>query len=107
MQSLAKTTDYKIQRLSKLLEIENGEAYFNSIVETFKFPNKDVETFLKTKTVQATKLSTATTYLVYTQRSTTEMDLVGCFSLAIKVLKLNKSLLSKSLQKIIKQIWVL
>ncbi len=107
MQGLAKTTDYKIQRLSELLEIENDEAYFNLIVETFKFPNKDVEAFLKTKAVQATKLSTATAYLVYTQRSNIEVDLVGYFSLAIKVLKLNKSSLSKSLQKIIKQIWVL
>lgn len=49
--------------------MENGEQYFYSIAESFKSPNKDVETFLKTKAVQATKLNTATTYLVYKENS--------------------------------------
>ena len=49
MQNLGKITDYKIQRLSELLAIENGEIYFNAVVETFKSPNKDVEHFLKNK----------------------------------------------------------
>ena len=90
MHSLAKTTDYKIHRLSELLAIENGEAYFNSVVKAFKSQNKDVESFLKTKAVQATKLNTATTYLVYIERSAIEIDLVGYFSLAIKMLTLKK-----------------
>lgn len=101
MQNLGKITDYKIQRLSELLAIENGEIYFNAIVETFKSPNKDVECFLKTKALQATKLNTATTYLVYIERSAIEIDLVGYFSLAIKMLTLKKSSLSKSSQRII------
>ena len=101
MQSLGKITDYKIQRLSELLAIENGERYFNAVVETFKSPNKDVEHFLKAKAVQATKLNTATTYLVYIERSAIEIDLVGYFSLAIKMLTLKKSSLSKSSQRII------
>ena len=49
MQGLAKTTDYKIQRLSQLLEMENGETYFASIAKTFKSSNRDVEDFLKKK----------------------------------------------------------
>ena len=101
MQNLGKITDYKIQRLSELLAIENGERYFNAVVETFKSPNKDVEHFLKAKAVQATKLNTATTYLVYIERSAIEIDLVGYFSLAIKMLTLKKSSLSKSSQRII------
>lgn len=101
MQNLAKITDYKIQRLSELLAIENGERYFNAVVETFKSPNKDVEYFLKTKAVQATKLNTATTYLVYIERSAIEIDLVGYFSLAMKMLTLKRSSLSKSSQRII------
>ena len=101
MQNLGKITDYKIQRLSELLAIENGERYFNAVVETFKSPNKDVEHFLKAKAVQATKLNTATTYLVYIERSASEIDLVGYFSLAIKMLTLKKSSLSKSSQRII------
>ena len=101
MQNLGKITDYKIQRLSELLAIENGERYFNAVVETFKSPNKDVEHFLKAKVVQATKLNTATTYLVYIERSAIEIDLVGYFSLAIKMLTLKKSSLSKSSQRII------
>ena len=101
MHSLAKTTNYKIHRLSELLAIENGEAYFNSVVKAFKSPNKDVESFLKTKAVQATKLNTATTYLVYVERSAIEIDLVGYFSLAMKMLTLKKSSLSKSSVRII------
>lgn len=101
MQNLGKITDYKIQRLSELLAIENGEIYFNAVVETFKSPNKDVEHFLKTKAIQAAKLNTATTYLVYIERSAIEIDLVGYFSLAIKMLTLKKLSLSKSSQRII------
>ena len=101
MRSLAKTTDYKVQRLSDLLDVQNGEEYFASIVETFKSLNEDVEDFLKTKAIQATKLKTATTYLVYVQCSDLEIDLVGYFSLAMKMLTLRKAGLSKTSQKVI------
>ena len=101
MQDSAKKTDYKIQRISELLSMENGEQYFYSIAESFKSPNKDVETFLKTKAVQATKLNTATTYLVYKEISPIEIDLVGYFSLAMKMLTLKKSSLSSSKEKVI------
>ena len=101
MQDSAKKTDYKIQRISELLSMENGEQYFYSIAESFKSPNKDVETFLKTKAVQATKLNTATTYLVYKEISPIEIDLVGYFSLAMKMLTLKKSPLSSSKEKVI------
>ncbi len=101
MQDSAKKTDYKIQRISELLSMENGEQYFYSIAESFKSPNKDVETFLKTKAVQATKLNTATTYLVYKENSPIEIDLVGYFSLAMKMLTLKKSPLSSSKEKVI------
>ena len=100
MQGLAKTTDYKVQRLSQLLEMENGETYFASIAKTFKSSNRDVEDFLKKKAIQATKLKTATTYLVM-KYSGIEIDLIGYFSLAIKVLSLKKFSLSSSSQKII------
>lgn len=81
--------------------MENGEEYFYSIAESFKSPNKDVENFLKTKAVQATKLNTATTYLVYTEVSPIEIDLIGYFSLAMKMLTIKKSSLSSSKEKII------
>jgi len=101
MQDLAKKNNYKIQRISELLSIENGEQYFYSIAESFKSPNKDVENFLKTKAVQATKLNTATTYLVYTEINPIEIDLVGYFSLAMKMLSIKKTSLSSSKEKII------
>ena len=101
MQDSVKKTNYKIQRISELLSMENGEQYFYSIAESFKSPNKDVETFLKTKAVQATKLNTATTYLVYKEISPIEIDLVGYFSLAMKMLTLKKSSLSSSKEKVI------
>ena len=101
MQSLAEKTDYKVQRLSDLLYVQNGEEYFNSIIKTFKSPNEDVENFLKTKAIQVTKLKTATTYLVYVQRSDFEIDLVGYFSLAMKMLALKKVGLSRTSEKVI------
>lgn len=101
MQSLAEKTDYKVQRLSDLLDVQNGEEYFNSIIKTFKSPNEDVENFLKTKAIQATKLKTATTYLVYVQRSDFEIDLVGYFSLAVKMLALKKVGLSRTSERVI------
>jgi len=101
MQDSVKKTNYKIQRISELLSMENGEQYFYSIAESFKSPNKDVETFLKAKAVQATKLNTATTYLVYKEISPIEIDLVGYFSLAMKMLTLKKSSLSSSKEKVI------
>lgn len=61
MQNSARKNNYKVQRISELLSLENGELYFSSIVEDFKSPNKDVENFLKAKSVQSTKLNTATT----------------------------------------------
>ena len=81
--------------------MENGEEYFNLIAGSFKSPNKDVERFVKTKSVQATKLNTATTYLVYRETSPVEIDFVGYFSLAMKMLTLKKAALSKSTEKII------
>ena len=101
MQGLTRTTDYKIQRLSELLELQNGEEYFNSIVKAFVSLNEDVEYFLKEKAVQATKLKTATTYLVYVQCADLEIDLVGYFSLAMKMLTFKKVALSKTSQKVI------
>lgn len=103
MQNSARKNNYKVQRISELLSLENGEEYFSSIVEDFKSPNKDVENFLKTKSVQSTKLNTATTYLVYKELSHLEIDLVGYFSLAMKMLTLKKSSLSKSSEKIIRR----
>ena len=70
-------------------------------VSSFESPNKDVEKFLKLKSVQATKLNTATTYLVYRERNPVEIDFVGYFSLAMKMLTLKKVSLSKSSEKII------
>ena len=81
--------------------MENGEEYFDLTAETFESPNKDVEKFLKTKSVQATKLNTATTYLVYIERNPVEIDLVGYFSLAMKMLTLKTVSLSKSTEKVI------
>ena len=101
MQSSANKTDYKIQRISELLAMENGEEYFNLTAQTFESPNKDVESFLKNKSVQATKLNTATTYLVYNERTPVEIYLVGYFSLAMKMLTLKKVSLSKSTEKVI------
>ena len=101
MPDFVKQDDCKIHRVSEFLKMNNGEEYVKLITETFKSPNKDVENFLKQKAVQSTKLSTASSYLVCSKRSFPDVELVGYFTIATKILNLNKSALSKSTEKIV------
>lgn len=92
-------SSFEIVHLSDLLNMDGGEEYYNSFVSSFSSINKDVETFLKSKAVQSTKLSTSSTYLVITKQS--PVLLAGYFTLATKVLTLKKSGMTKSTERII------
>lgn len=88
--------------LSSLLKQESGEVLFGFSADAFVSKNKDVETFLKAKSVQSTKLHTSATYLVY-DYSEDGADLLGYFTLATKMFTLNPENLTSSQQKIIKR----
>ena len=83
-----------IIRLYDLLETEGGEGFFSAETEYFESKNPDVESFFKEKAVQATKLNTAATYLVISYKNK-KFDILGYFTLAIKMLTLKQSVLSK------------
>lgn len=86
--------------LSSLLAQESGEALFGFSADAFISKNKDVETFLKLKSVQSTKLHTSATYLVY-DYSEYAADLLGYFTLATKMFTLNPGNLTARQLKII------
>lgn len=90
-----------IQRLDEILALSDGELFFSLLTDSFSSINPDVESFLKSKAIQSTKLRTSVTYLISKDISDKEIDLVGYFTLATKILRIPKNGLSKSEQKIL------
>lgn len=90
-----------IQRLDEILALSDGELFFSLLTDSFSSINPDVESFLKSKAIQSTKLRTSVTYLISKDISDKEIDLVGYFTLASKILRIPKNGLSKSEQKIL------
>ena len=81
-------------RLFDLLAMDGGEKFFEYVANSFVSKNADVEQFFREKSVQATKLNTAATYLVISYEDK-KFDLLGYFTLATKMLTLKQSSLSK------------
>ena len=69
--------------------------FFESVANSFISKNADVEVFFCEKSVQATKLNTATTYLVISYENK-KFDFLGYFTLATKMPTLKQSSLSKT-----------
>ena len=91
----------QINLLSNILKESAGELLFNLLSDSFVSQNKDVEIFLKEKSVQSTKLYTSSTYLVYDFKETA--DLLGYFTLATKMLTIKPASLTSSKSKVIKR----
>ena len=75
--------------LSDTVKKENGSDFLKDILNQFVCKNKDVETFLKDKAAQSSKLYTSATYLIIDDFAS--MDLLGYFTLATKMLTIRKS----------------
>lgn len=76
-----------------------GEDKVNNILSNFSCPlNKDVEMFLKHKSMEFSKQGIAITYLVFTSYKN-EYLLSGYFTLATKFIIISRTSLSKTLQK--------
>ena len=89
--------DFQIIRLIDLLSVDGGEDFFASISDSFSSKNKDVEFFLKNKAVQSTKLKTSSTHLIVSLEDS--FDILGYFTLAIKMLTIKANILSQSEKK--------
>ena len=91
---------FKVTPLFTLLNDEDGEGFFAFHASSFVSRNKDVELFLKQKAVQSVKLSTSSTYLVMREGGA---DLLGYFTLALKMLTIKSCVLSSSQEKTIRR----
>ena len=80
-----------VRRLDTLLKDEGGEAVFSALQDSFSSKNAYVEHFLKNSAVQYMKLHQSSTYLVMSS----DLALLGYFTLALKVVRIDASLLSK------------
>lgn len=90
---------YFVEPLETL--ISSDEQLFDVLKNNFNSVNSDIEQFIKEKAIQAIKLKSAMTFLVF-DTSKNIIDLVGYFTLSIKVLRISEKSLSKSEQKHIK-----
>lgn len=90
----------EVTLLGSFLNQPDGEWLFKCLTDSFVSKNKDVESFLKTKAVQSSKLSTSATYLV---RSNESIDLLDYFTLALKMLSIKSCDLNSSQDKVIRR----
>lgn len=102
MQNSETENRYTIQRLSEILKNPSGEKYFSVVTEEFSSLNADVENFLKNKAIQSSKLNQSSTYIVSKIISEEQIDLVGYFTLSMKVLRISAKNISNSEKKKIK-----
>ena len=90
---------FEIIHLFELLSMEGGESLFKEMAGSFSSINKDVEIFFKEKAVQSCKLNTSSTYIIVSTNR--NLEVLGYFTLATKMLTIKLSTLSKSEQKTI------
>ncbi|MBR1714587.1 MAG: hypothetical protein IJ717_06570 [Treponema sp.] len=90
---------FEIIHLFELLSVDGGESYFKKMADSFSSINKDVETFFKEKAAQSCKLNTSSTYIIVS--TDRELEVLGYFTLATKMLTIKLSILTKSEQKAI------
>ena len=81
---------YIVRRLDTLLKDDDGDEVFSALQDSFSSKNADVEHFLKNSAVQSMKLHQSSTYLVMSM----DFVLLGYFTLALKVVRIDASLLS-------------
>lgn len=95
-------TGYIQISLNDMIE-QLGEDETKSILSSFNsIMNADVENFLKHKAIEFSKQGLAKTHLVFTAYKN-KHELIGYFTLAPKILIINRNSLSETLQKRIKK----
>ena len=88
-------THFVEMNLSDILE-QLGEDETKSILSSFVCPlNEDVEFFIKYRAIEFSKRTTAKTHLVFWQtEETKEIEVVGYYTIASKVITVNKDALT-------------
>lgn len=87
--------------VGELLTNENDMKLLDSVSSSFQSPNPDIHSFIHEKVVQATRLKTSVTHLVF-QIDSGKLDFVGFFTLAIKVIRIKSESLSSRERNLIK-----
>lgn len=91
-------TGFILINLREMIE-ELGESKTKTILSKFDCPqNKDVDDFLKSKSIEFSKQGIAITYLVFASYKKQNV-LVGYFTLSTKVIAIYKTSLSNTLRK--------
>ncbi len=91
-------TGYTLINLREMIE-QLGEDKTKIILSNFMCPqNKDVDDFLKFKSIEFSKQGIAITYLVFAPHKG-ENVLIGYFTLATKIMMVYRTGLSKTLRK--------
>ena len=85
-------SQFIVRRLDLLLKDEGGDIVFEALKDKFSSKNQDVEHFLKQSAVQSMRLHQSSTYLVMSR----DFTLFGYFTLALKVVRIDAGLLSKT-----------
>jgi len=81
---------------------ENGEENLKKLLSEFSCPlNKEVENFLKYNAIEFTKKYQSITYLVFPKGTN---ELVGYFTLALKILSINEKNISNTIKRKIKRV---
>ena len=87
-------TNFYIKNIQEILEIENGQEIVDGMISSFTCPiNKDVEDFLKNNAITFAKKHQSITYFVIDRE---DSALVGYFTLAIKPINIDATLLSNT-----------
>lgn len=91
-------TGYKIVNLRLLMD-EIGEEQTKMLLSNFSCPlNKDVETFLRSKSIEFSKQSLSRTHLIFASYKGS-VELIAYFCLANKYITVQRDSLSKTLRK--------
>lgn len=90
-----------IRTVNELLLDEKGTALLAASAGSFISPNPDIQDFIQEKVVQATKLKTSVTHLIF-QTDSGKLDFIGFFTLALKVIRIRNNCLSNSEKKAIR-----
>ena len=92
----ADNSPYFLESINALLE-RNSEI-LGVLVNDFRSPNSDIESFIKRNAVQSAMMKNSVTYLVLAEKDGC-IDFVGYFTLSIKVLRIKSDDLSNTEKK--------
>ena len=87
-------SSFYVKNIQDILSDENGETIVQNMINSFSCPiNEDVDKFLKNNSIEFAKKHQSITYFVFSKE---DSEFVGYFTLAIKPINVDASLLSNT-----------